>query len=259
MSTSFSCYNCGGRGHKKIECPTYKVPQGPGRGRSRVRSHNSNRTGTGNHIILDNSGRTKDRKFFDRITKNRDYDIESASDALRFLQAACKFANLEGNEELLYRFAGDVGCLSLKKALQYVNQHQESPDIVLIEGFIPVIELLASPTLQKPALRKPLRQLLCNIYSFRLNITELIHHYCIFHQEHIDQNQATLFSWFFSQVAVSNDDAGANARAEPLIHELCNVLSIFHCTNDLETILGVSKDATKSLPSSEDHFEGNQG
>ena len=237
------CYSCGGRGHKKSQCPSYNAAQGSIRSHrynSSRRSINVGAEALGNRNEI--SSETQDRKYFDYLTKNPEADIRSETDAIRFFQAACHFrsndkSQIESNEELLYRFVDEVGTLSLKKALQWIRQDSKLSSAVFVKGFIPFLELLGSDNLQKPALEAPLRQLLKKIYLFRLNITKIIHHHCMFHQNDVDKDKASLFAWFFTQITISNDEVGKEARSNVIIGEICNILSIYRCTNDLETIL----------------------
>ena len=121
MYRHLQCYNCGGRGHKKSQCPSNTAMQGSIRSRRYNSSRRSINVGSEPWGIRNApSSETQDRKYFDYLTKNPDADLTNETDAIRFFQAACNFksndkSQLESNEELLYRLADEVGTFSLKK------------------------------------------------------------------------------------------------------------------------------------------------
>ena len=160
------------------------------------------------------------------MTKDAKVEIQSSQDALRLLHAASAFAQSEdGLPGLLFRLESEVGTAAMRKALEFMTSTSDS---VYLSGFMPLLSLLGSPGLDKPAYAKPLQRLMCAIYDFPLNITRVIATGSIASSEH-----AVQLAWFYSTVAVASE----TARKNPYVRSLCDQFRGFGCDQSLATVL----------------------
>ena len=168
----------------------------------------------------------RERRWFDKMTKDATVEIQSSQDALRLLHAASAFAQSEdGLPGLLFRLESEVGTAAMRKALEFMTSTSDS---VYLSGFMPLLSLLGSPGLDKPAYAKPLQRLMCAIYGFPLNLTRIIAAGSIASSEH-----AVQLAWFYSTVAVASE----TARQDRDVRSLCDQFRRFGCDQSLTTVL----------------------
>lgn len=178
----------------------------------------------------------RERKFFDALTKSKSKgDVRNSGDALRFLKAACTFAKAETPTDLLYRLDTEAGTASLERALQYIDEEVEVAGggvRVLGDGFLPLLEVLGHADLRKPALQKPLANLIGHIYDFRLDIVGIINY--IMGRLRVEKRNVEVYAWFITQIASNS----TKARSNQLIATICDKFSEYNCASALEIILG---------------------
>jgi hypothetical protein len=213
--------------------------KGQGKGKDNVTGSHKGSKGSGNRDWEPraNTPENRERKFFDKLTKDDSSTICDHEQACRFLVAASAFAQSEGAVALLYRLVETIEkCSSesvLEKALAFVGAGSSRVH-VFTDGFLSLLELLSCKDLDKPSCKQPLGEVLSRLYTFQRSfLTDQTIEIIGMHD--ITREQAMQLNWFYEQVALCSE----TARNDPRVHGICEILrSKFSCyTAGLQNVL----------------------